>query len=216
MRDIPTEMAARIGSGAARLCHAWIVTRRDGTVAGFTDHDRDLMVQGVVCRAASGWTQGAGESAIGASPGGFAASGVLDDEAMSEADLADGIYDGAAVALWRVDWSAPALAVRLWSGRLARVRRDGTGFVADLEGPAAALDRVVGRTYGRDCDAILGDRRCGVDVDAFPGQGCDKRWSTCVGVFGNGINFQGFPGLPGDDFLTAYPAEGGTHDGGRR
>ena len=35
-------------------------------------------------------------------------------------------------------------------------------------------------------------------------------------VFGNGVNFQGFPDIPGDDFLTAYPATGGRHDGGSR
>ena len=65
MRDIPDELADRIESGAATMCHAWVVRRVDGTVMGFTDHDRDLVVDGVVCRAASGWTVGAGESAVG-------------------------------------------------------------------------------------------------------------------------------------------------------
>ena len=62
MRDIPNEMAARIESGAATLCHVWRLEQADGVVMGFTDHDRDLAVDGVVCRAASGWTAGAGES----------------------------------------------------------------------------------------------------------------------------------------------------------
>ena len=65
MRQIPDEMAARIESGAARLCHVWRLARADGVVLGFTDHDRDLTVDGVTCRAASGWTAGAGESAVG-------------------------------------------------------------------------------------------------------------------------------------------------------
>jgi hypothetical protein len=74
----------------------------------------------------------------------------------------------------------------------------------------------VGRTYGRDCDAVLGDGRCGVDLEAFQGAACDRRWATCVGIFANGVNFQGFPDIPGDDFLTAMPVEGGRHDGGSR
>ena len=216
MRDIPDEMAARIESGAATLCHVWRLTRRDGVVMGFTDHDRDLTVGGVVCRAASGWTAGAGESAVGPAAGSFVASGGLDDAALTEGDIAAGLYDGARVELWRVDWTEPALAVRLWTATLSRLRREGEAFVAEMEGPLAALERVVGRTYGRDCDAVLGDRRCGVDVAAFPGQGCDKRWATCTGVFGNGLNFRGFPDIPGDDFLTAHPAGGGRHDGGSR
>jgi hypothetical protein len=120
------------------------------------------------------------------------------------------------VALWRVDWDRPDLRVRLWTATLARILCEGGRFRAELEGPLAKLERVVGRTYGRDCDAIFGDRRCGVDPDAFPGLTCDKRWATCVGTFANGVNFQGFPDTPGDDFLTATPVEGGRHDGGSR
>lgn len=216
MRHIPTELADRIESGAAGLCHAWVLTRADGVRLGFTDHDRDLEVGGVVCRAASGWTAGAAESEVGLRAGAASVAGGLEDETISDADVEAGRFDGAAVELWRVDWAKPELRVRLWVGTLASIRREGGAFVAELAGPMAALERVVGRTYGRECDAVLGDGRCRVDVSAFPGRGCDKRFSTCVGLFGNGLNFQGFPDVPGDDFLTAVPVEGGRNDGGSR
>lgn len=216
MRTIPEEMTARIESGAARLCHAWVLRRADGVELGFTDHDRDLVVEGVVCGAASGWTAGAADSAVGLGAGSAAVAGGLDDAAITEADVGAGLYDGASVALWRVDWDRPDLRVRLWSATLARIGREGAGFTAELEGPLAKLERVVGRTYGRECDAVLGEGRCGIDLDAFPGAACDKRWATCVGAFANGVNFQGFPDIPGDDFLTAAPVEGGRHDGGSR
>ncbi|NJC41525.1 hypothetical protein GGQ87_001783 [Brevundimonas alba] len=216
MRQIPAELAARIESGASTLCHAWLLKRADGLQLGFTDHDRDLELGGITCRAASGWTTGAAESAIGLTGGSAAAAGVLDDIAICEADISAGLYDGAQVALWRVDWRRPDLKVRLWVARLARIRREGEGFTADLEGPMAALERVTGRTYGRDCDAQLGDARCRVELDGFPGAVCDKRWATCVGTFSNGVNFQGFPDIPGDDFLTAAPVQGGRNDGRSR
>ena len=216
MRDIPEAMAARIESGAATLCHVWRLSRRDGVELGFTDHDRDLTVEGVVCRAASGWTAGAGESAVGPAAGSLVASGGLDDDVLTEADIRAGLYDGARVELWRVDWTQPTLAVRVWTATLTRLRREGEAFVAEMEGPLAALERVVGRSYGRDCDALLGDERCRVDTTAFPGQTCDKRWATCIGTFSNGDNFQGFPDMPGDDFLMAAPVEGGRNDGGSR
>jgi hypothetical protein len=216
MRTVPEEMATRIESGAAKLCHAWLLKRVDGVELGFTDHDRDLIVEGLPCRAASGWTAGAADSAVGLSGGSAAVAGGLDDAAITDADVEAGRYDGASVALWRVDWDRPDLKVRLWSATLARVRRDGPAFTAELEGPLAKLERVVGRTYGRDCDAMLGDGRCGVHLEALPGAVCDKRWATCVGTFANGVNFQGFPDIPGDDFLAAAPVEGGRHDGGSR
>ncbi|MCS6622770.1 DUF2163 domain-containing protein [Roseibacterium beibuensis] len=216
MRQIPDELAERIESGAATLCHVWVLKRTDGDVAGFTDHDRDLEVAGVLCRASSGWSGGAAETGVGFAPGAAVVAGVLDDEAITEDDLGSGLFDHAEIELWRVDWRRPDLKVRMWVARLARIRREGQGFIAELEGPLAALDRVVGRTYGRDCDAQLGDARCTVDLAAFPGASCDKRWATCQATFGNGVNFQGFPDIPGDDFLTAVPAQGERNDGGSR
>lgn len=216
MRDIPKELADRIESGAATLCHAWVLARTDGLKLGFTDHDQDLTVGGVTCRAASGWTTGAVEGEIGIGAGSAASVGALDDAAITEADIAAGAYDGAVVELWRIDWTRPELKVRLWAGRISRIVREGEAFTAEMDGPMAALERVVGRTYGRMCDAVLGDARCGADLTSRPGAVCDGRWATCTGVFGNGARFRGFPDIPGDDFLTAWPVEGERHDGGSR
>lgn len=218
MRTVPVALAARIESGAATLCHAWLLTRADGARLGFTDHDADLFHDGLTCSAASGWTAGAVESGLGLSAvGSAAAGGALDSAALAPADLEAGLYDGAALECRRVDWCVPDLFVTLWTGRIARIRRDGEAFTAEIEGPLALLDRVAGRTYGRLCDANLGDGRCGIASDhpAF-GQGCDKRGFTCSGRFDNLLNFRGFPTIPGDDFLVVYPGKGQRHNGGSR
>lgn len=44
--------------------------------------------------------------------------------------------------------------------------------------------------------------------------GCDKQATTCRDKFGNFLNFRGFPHIPGDDWVTAYPKDGSVHDGG--
>ncbi len=44
--------------------------------------------------------------------------------------------------------------------------------------------------------------------------GCDKRLETCRFKFNNILNFQGFPHIPGEDWLMSYPSEGQPHDGG--
>ena len=217
MRTIPAELAARIETGAAELCHAWLLTRADAVRLGFTDHDRDLSVDGVVCSAASGWTAGAADQALGFAAGAAAAAGALDSEAITEADIVEGLYDGCEVECRRVDWSDPSLFVVLWSGRIARLKREGGAFTAEVEGPLSDLDRTAGRTYGRLCDANLGDTRCTVAV-SHPdfALGCDKRFGTCGTRFANTLNFRGFPTIPGDDYLTTYPAEGERHDGTSR
>jgi hypothetical protein len=208
MRALPEDL------DLGRLCQAWIVTRADGAKLGFTDHDRDLFVDGVICRAGGGWSPGASETAAGYAPGQGAALGVLDDAGITEVDLAAGLYDGAKVAALRVDWRAPTRLVRLWTATIAAVSREGEAFKATLAGPLAELERVAGRTFTRLCDARLGDERCG--ITPATGAVCDKRWATCVGTFGNSVNFRGFPTSPGEDFLTLYPVEGERNDGGRR
>lgn len=44
--------------------------------------------------------------------------------------------------------------------------------------------------------------------------GCDKSAAMCKGRFGNFANFQGFPHVPGDDWLMAYPRNSGNNSGG--
>ena len=44
--------------------------------------------------------------------------------------------------------------------------------------------------------------------------GCDKRAETCRLKFDNFLNFRGFPHIPGEDWLMAYPTDGQLHDGG--
>lgn len=45
--------------------------------------------------------------------------------------------------------------------------------------------------------------------------GCDKQFATCRDVFANTVNFRGFPHIPGNDFVIAYPTSGMPgNDGG--
>lgn len=46
--------------------------------------------------------------------------------------------------------------------------------------------------------------------------GCDKRSETCRLKFNNLLNFQGFPDIPGEDWMVAYPRSGNPNTGGSR
>ncbi len=217
MRALPPELEAALEGGAAVLCTAWLLTRGDGLRLGFTDHDAPLELDGVACEPASGWTAGAADGALGPEPGQASAAGALSSDALTEADIAAGLYDGARVETWRLVPGDPAARVRLRRETVQRIVRTGEGFIAELEGPLAALRPVIGRTYDRLCDARLGDARCRVGLAAFPGATCDRRFATCRDVFHNHLNFQGFPDIPGDDFLPVNAATvSGVADGGSR
>lgn len=217
MRTLPPALAAALDSEAATRCTCWIVTRRDGRRLGFTDHDAAVLVDGIACEPASGWTAGAADGSLGATPGQASAAGGLSSDALDEADILAGLYDGAQVDTFLASPGNGAARVRLRRETVQRLVRTAHGFTAELEGPLAALRRVVGRTYDRLCDARLGDARCRVNLDSAPAQTCDRTFATCRDVFDNALNFQGFPDIPGDDFLPVHAATAGDGgDGGSR
>ena len=173
MRPVPEALRARLASGVTTLVHAWRIARRDGVTFGFTDHDRDLAFDAVTYRAATGLAAGEMEKGLGLGADSAGASGVLSDEVIDDSDLIAGLWDGARVDAWRVDWTDTALRVHLFAGRIGEVRRGPAAFVAELRGLQAAFDAPFGRVFSRFCDADVGDTRCGVDLTApaFRGEG---------------------------------------------
>lgn len=43
--------------------------------------------------------------------------------------------------------------------------------------------------------------------------GCDKQFATCTSKFGNGLNFRGFPHMPGEGAVMRYPNQGDANNG---
>lgn len=165
MRILPSDFAADLARGVTTHCACWKVTRRDGVVLGFTDHDGALAFDGVAFEPNAGFTPSDARATSELSVDASEALGALSSERITEADIARGLYDGAAVEVWRVDWRAPERRAHLQTYEIAEIRLKGAEFVAELRGPAAKLDRVRGRLHRRRCDARLGDARCGVDLE---------------------------------------------------
>lgn len=82
------------------------------------------------------------------------------------------------------------------SGVIKQDRSDGAGRVVELWQPIrASIDP--------------GDM---VQLQA----GCDKRMQSCRLKFNNLVNFQGFPDIPGEDWVMAVPKQTGVNTGGSR
>lgn len=171
MRIFPPALAGHLAGGVTTLCHGWRLTRRDGAVLGFTDHDRDLVLDGLVLKAASGIA--ASESAVGEGLAvtGAELSGALSADALTEDDLAAGLYDGAGVELFLVNWADPGMRLLLRKGTVGEVRRVDGSFTVEIRALADGLNQTRGRVYGTRCDADLGDPRCTVDLSACSGRG---------------------------------------------
>lgn len=162
MKTLPPGLQAHLDSGATTLCHCWKLHRADGVTMGFTDHDRDLAFDGMSFEAAAGFTASAVESSSGLAVDNLDIFGALTSDRLSEGDLAAGLFDDAAVEIWRVNWRVVDQRVLLRKGNLGEVSRGSAGFTAELRGLAHRLNQPVGRLFQYACDADLGDARCGV------------------------------------------------------
>lgn len=173
MRTIHPDLQAKLDSGVTTLCRCWLIERADGVRQGFTDHDEDIVLGDVTCRAGSGLMGSEATQKLGLSVDGSEIAGALADDSLNEADLAAGRYDAAGVELWLVDWSEPDLRVLLSKGSFGEVKREGTAFIAEVRGLSEALAQGHGRLYTATCAADLGDARCTVDLGdpAFRGNG---------------------------------------------
>lgn len=283
-----------LAGGLTTVCRCWAVTRGDGRVFGFTDHDEALLFEGAEFKADTGLTASALQQVTGLAVDNTEAVGALSGEAVTEADINAGRFDGAKVTAWLVNWRDVDEREVQFKGSIGELKRADGAFHAELRGLSEALNTPVGRVYQKPCQAVLGDKKCcfaleaagyrtqvavevvedarvfrfaelsGFDdrwfergrLEVLSGEaeglmamvkndrvvdgarvielweelrmpvgagdmvlleaGCDKRIETCRLKFQNIANFQGFPHIPGEDWLMTYPQESGANDGGSR
>jgi uncharacterized phage protein (TIGR02218 family) len=259
---------------------------------GFTDHDRDLSFDATTFSAATGFTASEIKDTLGLAVDNLEVESALSASSLEDDDLAAGLYDDAAIEIWRVNWADTAQRTLMRSGSIGEVRRAGSAFTAEVRGLAHYLQQPKGRLFQFACDADLGDARCTVDLTdpAFKGTGtvvaassprlltasglsayaadwfsrglltfttgantglalevrrhtagspatlelwqpfahaiepgdgftvtagCDKQFATCKARFANGVNFRGFPHMPGNDFVAAVARPGDPANDGR-
>ena len=136
-----------LGQELAALAFCWRLERRDGVTIGLTSHDRDLVVDGVVYRAAPGLVPSAVRQGSSLDVDSMDVQGALSSDAITARDLEAGRWDGAAVALFLTEWTDPgALWLGLAAGEIGAVEREGEAFTAELVGAGAVL---AGRTMRR-------------------------------------------------------------------
>lgn len=278
MQDISTALAAHLTQEVTTLATCWHIIRADGASYGFTDHDRDLVVDGVTYKADSGMTASAATSQIDLAVDNLELSGMLNSDTLGEADILSGRFDHATLNIFLVNYADLSMGrLAVTNGYLGEVSLKNGQFVAEMRGLASVLQQTIGEVYTPTCRAKLGDGRCGVDLTAFtvtgtltsieaahaftdsargedndyfaygvitftngandgfsmeirqfsagrfslflpmPNMpavgdayrvvaGCDKLFDTCIGRFGNAMNFRGEPHVPGIDRILQTAA----------
>ncbi|MGE4429146.1 MAG: DUF2163 domain-containing protein [Sphingobium sp.] len=160
-----SDAAAILGQELVTLAFCWRLERRDGVAIGLTSHDRDLLVAGFPYRAAPGLVPSAIRRGIGLDVESMDLQGALTSDAIRDADLRAGRWDGARLWLWLTEWTDPGLLwLELMRGELGAVEQQGEGFSVELRGPHAMLQAPAAPETSPGCRARLGDKACRVDL----------------------------------------------------
>jgi uncharacterized phage protein (TIGR02218 family) len=161
---INPELIAHLQTGATTTCRAWQVTRRDGKIYGFTDHDLDLEFDGTVFKANSGLTAGALQKSTGFAVDNTEVIGSLSDAAISETDLVAGRFDGAEVVTWLLNWKDAEQRTIRFRGTFGEIQVADGSFRVELRGLTEPLNQTRGRVFHAACAAVLGDNECRFDL----------------------------------------------------
>lgn len=165
MKTLDPGFASHIGSGATTLATCWRITRTDGQVLGFTDHDVTLSFDGTDFDPAHGLDGGESASKLGAQVDTSEIVGIIHSDDVSEDDILLGRYDGAEVETWRVNWRDVSVRHLLRRDSVGEIVREDGVFRLELRSAQHALNLPKGKIYQTLCGTRLGEAPCGINLD---------------------------------------------------
>lgn len=166
MKTISSELAQHIAGEVTTLATCWKLTRRDESVQGFTDHDRDIIFDSVTYKAATGFSPSAVANSANLQVDNLDVEGMLAAEGITETDILAGIYDFAEIEIFQVNYADTTQGIlklrRGWLGEVSLTRQH---FVAEVRGLTQLLSQDIGEYFSPSCRAGLGDARCKIDME---------------------------------------------------
>lgn len=157
----------------------WLITRRDGLMIGFTNIDVELGIHIVVYRPFTGFDPGASQLSQGFDrTDSQTLAGILDQSGITKEELLSGVYSGAEVRRFLVNYldppttfdispTQPAKFLELPRGYIAEIKSNNLGYEVKVKDDLSLLDRPIGTNTSMTCRCDLGDHRCRVDLAPF-------------------------------------------------
>ncbi len=104
MRTISARDQSHLDTGNLTTATLWKITRRDGQVFTFTDHDQDIEFGGLTYDAGTSYNRTATADDSTMAPSNMVIESVLDSVLITEDDVIAGLWDYAQVEMRYVNW----------------------------------------------------------------------------------------------------------------
>lgn len=177
MKTFPGTLGADYEKAVTTFARLLKLKRHDGLILGFTGHDQDLPYDDgsgdgeITYKSKLGLDGLATQQSLGYRPDGAEISFVIDDAAITVAELAAGLWDHAEYTIYEINYEDRTTGRhyipdggRGWIGAVSLRGQRGDAQMRPLS-DAYSIEK--GRTVGRKCIAPFGDAvLCGVRLEA--------------------------------------------------
>jgi hypothetical protein len=164
MRGIPAPLFNELKSQTARIDTGWLIVRKDGQRFGFTSSDIPFTYGVDVYTPTNGFNPSAIMSKADFSVDNLECQ-ALDNELITEQDLASGVWDSAVVQVfWICRYHPEWGVVPLRGGILGEIIIKDGQWTTQLRSLFQQLQQPFGYFYTLQCGAQLGDARCKVKL----------------------------------------------------
>lgn len=159
---------AYLKSDVLHVAACWKVTRRDGQVFGFTTHVESISFGGVFYEGASGFLQTAIDATDTLGVDNLEVTGALSSARITAVDLQAGRWDSATLEIFLLNYQDLTIGQNVqFTGTIGNVTTGRLAFSVEQRGLTQPLSQNRGRIVSNQCDAILGDARCKVNLVPF-------------------------------------------------
>lgn len=169
MKTVPAPLQTLIAKQVTTLAYMWIITRQDGIIFRFTDHDRNILYDGEWYEALSGFTRSTLAAKSDLSVDNTDVQGLYDSDQITEEDLRKGFFDFAEFEIFLADWTVidSTDKILLRKGFLGQVSLRETAFEVEQRGLTQMLSIVAGDVYSPLCRVDLFSVACGLTAASF-------------------------------------------------
>ena len=166
MKDTPAPLVAHYQQVVATRAKCVIIKLRNGVFKRFTEHTKDLVIDGNLYVTGAGISRSAIQQKSGASKDNMDLMGIIDSAEVTDKDILSNLYQDAEMWTFEVNYKDVDMGKnKLTYGRLGEITYgdDGT-FKIKHRGITSLFENAIGRKYGKLCHYTLGDTGCGVDT----------------------------------------------------
>lgn len=168
MNVISAALKAHYAQESTTLCRLLKITRQDGAIYGFNSSPSDITYGGLIYLSTVGFDDTAVATTAALNVDNLEANFFIDGVIITEAEVLAGKWDLSAFLIVEINYRDTSMGHRhIKSGTIGTISTGRNTFKLELLGLTQRLQQNIGRLVMSECDATLGDARCGVDLAPF-------------------------------------------------